>query len=909
MYENSARSLLTVVYEENYLKRELYTLIKEEESVFDFIQKSALDGLWFWDLENPENEWMNPKFWVTLGYNPDEMPHKASAWQEIINHDDLDVALKNFKKHCDDSSYPYDQIVRYEHKLGHTVWIHCKGIVIRDNNGKPTRMLGAHTDVTKLKKAELQLKRQVEHYEHIIKGTNIGTWEWNVQTGETIFNERWAEIMGYSLLELEPVSIKTWTNSIHPDDIEKSENALRNHFDGKMPFYECEARIRHRNGDWIWVLDRGKVVSRTADGEPEWMIGSHQEITRQKKELSRHKLFIEQAPSAIAMLDSNMCYIAHSKKWKIDFKIKQEDIIGKSHYEIFPEIGEVWKKDHQDCLGGKVLRSDEDKFVREDGSVQWIAWELHPWYKDNNTVGGVIMLTTDITKAKEIEIKLKISEQKFRGNFENAATGMGILDMEGKWLEVNKALCDMVGYTSEELKDLTFKDITHPDDLEVDLHLVTELVEGKRSFCTIEKRYLHKSGASVHAILSVSLLRDENEAPLHFIAQITDITPRIETSEKLQNTLVRLEGLLEASTQVSIIGTDTKGMITTFNKGAENLLGYTKEEMISKHSAAIIHLESEIIERGKELSAELKEDISGFDVFTALPKRNKFDTREWTHVRKDGTQFPVQVTVTPIKENDIIIGYLGVAAEITELKKVETEIRSLLAVANGQNKRLMNFAHIVSHNLKSHSGNFSMLLSLYLQENPDRSENEIISLLRGASDNLSETINHLNQVVLMSSKVEDNLKKINLKQSIDKVISSVKVIAKGAGVRIENLVSPETDVLGIPAYVDSIILNFITNGVKYRFEERDSYVILNAYKQDEFVVLSIEDNGLGIDLDKHHAKLFGMYKTFHNNKEARGIGLFITKNQVEALGGRIEVESKVNEGTTFKIFMKYEKEN
>ncbi len=909
MYENSAQSLLTVVYEENYLKRELYALIKEEESIFDFIQKSALDGLWFWDLENPENEWMNPKFWTTLGYDPDDMPHKAAAWQDIINQDDLALALDNFNKHCANPSYPYDQVVRYQHRLGHTVWIHCKGIVVRDDKGDPKRMLGAHTDVTQLKKAEIKLQKQVERYEHIIDGTNIGTWEWNVQTGETVYNESWAGILGYTLLELEPVSIKTWTNSMHPDDLEKSNKALQDHIDGETPFYEFEARMKHKNGHWIWILDKGKVVSRNMKGDPEWVIGSHQEITQQKKDLTKHKLFIEQAPSAIAMLDTNMCYLAHSKKWKIDYKIKDDDIIGKSHYEIFPEIGEEWRKDHQDCLSGKVLRSDEDKFERADGSVQWIAWELHPWYKDNNKVGGVIMLTTDITRTKKAELELKLSERRFRGNFENAAIGMAILNLEGKWIEVNKTLCDILGYTTKELMGLTFQDITHPDDLEADLGLVQELLDEKRSYYHMEKRYFHKNGSIIYVILSASIIRDENKKPLHFISQITDITPRMKAREKLQETLNTLEGVLEASTQVSIVGTDTNGKITTFNKGAENLLGYSKEEMIMKNSPAIFHLESEVIERGKTLSEELEEDVSGFEVFVALPKRDKFDTREWTFVRKDGTQFPVQLTVTAIKENNNIIGYLGVAAEITEIKKVEKEIKSLLAVANNQNDRLKNFAHIVSHNLKSHSGNFNMLLDLYIQENPECEKNEIIQLFRMASGNLTETIKHLNEVVLMNTSVDQNMVGINLHSIIDNVMNNTLLSSRKANVKIVNAVDKKLKVLGVSAYLDSIILNFTTNGIKYRSPERDSYVILSAFIEGDYAVLSVEDNGLGIDLDKHHAKLFGMYKTFHDNEEARGIGLFITKNQVEALGGKIEVESEVNEGTTFKIYMKYEKEN
>ncbi|AZJ36817.1 ATP-binding protein [Tenacibaculum singaporense] len=143
---------------EHYLKKELYDLIKTDDSIFSFIQEGSLDGLWYWDLENPENEWMNEKFWTELGYNPNEMPHKSDAWQNIINKDDLNTALENFNKHCEDSNHPYDQVVRYKHKDGSTVYIRCRGLVIRNSLGTPIRMLGAHNNITKIMTTTTKLK-------------------------------------------------------------------------------------------------------------------------------------------------------------------------------------------------------------------------------------------------------------------------------------------------------------------------------------------------------------------------------------------------------------------------------------------------------------------------------------------------------------------------------------------------------------------------------------------------------------------------------------------------------------------------------------------------------------------------------------------------------------------------------
>jgi len=156
---------------ENYLKKELYDLVQSEQSIFEFIQSGSLDGIWYWDIEQPENEWMSPKFWETLGYNPKEKKHLSSEWQDIIHQEDLKLATENFYKHCHDPHHPYDQIVRYQHKDGSTVWIRCRGLAIRDESGKAKRMLGAHTDITDFKKVETDLSRLTREYEKVFNGT------------------------------------------------------------------------------------------------------------------------------------------------------------------------------------------------------------------------------------------------------------------------------------------------------------------------------------------------------------------------------------------------------------------------------------------------------------------------------------------------------------------------------------------------------------------------------------------------------------------------------------------------------------------------------------------------------------------------------------------------------------------
>ncbi len=149
----------------HYLKQELYELVRTDPQIFDFLQRGSLDGIWYWDLENPENEWMSTGFWELLGQDPSEKAHLASEWQDLINPDDLETALHNFHEHCRDSDHPYDQIVRYRHKDGSTVWVRCRGIAIRVAEGKPLRLLGAHNDLTRLMNTKEELEQRTAELE------------------------------------------------------------------------------------------------------------------------------------------------------------------------------------------------------------------------------------------------------------------------------------------------------------------------------------------------------------------------------------------------------------------------------------------------------------------------------------------------------------------------------------------------------------------------------------------------------------------------------------------------------------------------------------------------------------------------------------------------------------------------
>ena len=143
----------------HYLEAELKASVRGNDEIFTFLQRAVLDGIWYWDIEKPQNEWYSPEFCRLLGYAPEEVPHNSGWWQDKIFPEDLDLALANFHRHLDDPNYPYDQVVRYRHKDGSTIWVRCRGMAMRNEAGKPLRLLGSHIDLTELHKAQEKLER------------------------------------------------------------------------------------------------------------------------------------------------------------------------------------------------------------------------------------------------------------------------------------------------------------------------------------------------------------------------------------------------------------------------------------------------------------------------------------------------------------------------------------------------------------------------------------------------------------------------------------------------------------------------------------------------------------------------------------------------------------------------------
>lgn len=269
----------------------------------------------------------------------------------------------------------------------------------------------------------------------------------------------------------------------------------------------------------------------------------------------------------------------------------------------------------------------------------------------------------------------------------------------------------------------------------------------------------------------------------------------------------------------------------------------------------------------------------------------------------EGKPIWIRVVGKPVyNSNNTIVGLKGVFQNIDELKRRELTLQKSVNIIASQNNRLFNFAHIVSHNLRSHSSNLTLLVQLIESIEDPVEKVELIDEIKNISNNLTTTIEHLNEIVTIHANKKQKRKDVSLKKTLKLVTSSVRNIITSGNAEVTYDFNKLQEVRFVSAYMESILLNLLTNAIKYKHPDRDAKVHFESgITEGGKGYLKISDNGQGFDMEKFGDKIFGMYKTFHSNSDAVGIGLFITKNQIESQNGSIEVESEVNKGTTFTI--------
>jgi len=395
----------------------------ESEARFRLMADQAPVLIWLSD-QDQLCTYFNQTWLDFTGRTPEQ--DAGNGWAEGVHPDDLQRCLEIYTSHFD-RRQPFRMEYRLRNAAGEYRWLLDNGLPRFDFNGAFLGYIGSCIDLTDRVQSETALEEANQRMEGILEGTHVGTWEWNVQTGETVFNETWAEFLGHTLADLAPISIRTWEALCHPDDLKGSEDLLLRHFAGELPYYDYECRMKHKDGHWVWMHDRGRLLSRTGDGRPLLMFGTHADISARKESeavqfesLERLRKIAASVPGVIYQYrlrpDGSSCFPYASEAIRDIYRVSPE--------EVAKDASRVFSVLHPEDLALVSATIQESALTLEpwvckyrvrfeDGTVRTLLGNAQPQREDDGSVlwHGFI---TDITERQRQEAQLN-QLQKMQG--------------------------------------------------------------------------------------------------------------------------------------------------------------------------------------------------------------------------------------------------------------------------------------------------------------------------------------------------------------------------------------------------------------------------------------------------------------------------------------------------------------
>jgi PAS domain S-box len=486
---------------------------------------------------------------------------------------------------------------------------------------------------------------------------NLGSWEYDPSNGRFFWSDQL-----YSLLSAEKTAgapdIQEFAEFFHPQDQLPFLSAFNTLKRGEIP----SSKILRSNPDRgpLKYFLAGYAIEKETSGKTILFMGTIQDITLRKQEEERRlasentlKTFVENAPSAIAMFDANMCYLAASRRYFIDYDIPKQEIIGRSHYELFPGISEHWKEIHRRCLAGSIEKAMEDPFPRKDGTLDYVNWEIRPWYKSDQTIGGVILFSEVVTEQKQIKEELQIREEKFRTIFEQALDGILIIDNECQILDANSHARKILGYTKTEIEKIKFHQLALPDQQE---KLKSALLELKiNGNLKSEYDLVQKNGTCL--IVEITCKKFKEDRLQIFIRDLSE-QKRAQEEAKVSESAFRM---LFENAVMGVSQALPNGKFLKVNRAYAQMYGYDSPEELMANVANVTELYANPQQR--------------HTVLKILDKNGVMQPTELDLRKKDGSIITALVTARVVKDaTGKAIYYEAEHVDITAKKRDEAMI-------------------------------------------------------------------------------------------------------------------------------------------------------------------------------------------------------------------------------------------
>ncbi|MCV2483722.1 PAS domain-containing sensor histidine kinase [Flavobacterium sp. SH_e] len=458
----------------------------------------------------------------------------------------------------------------------------------------------------------------------------------------------------------------------------------------------------------------------------------------------------------------------------------------------------------------------------------------------------------------------------------------------------NKGIEGVFGYDPEEVGKTSkwWFDKIHPEDsIRMSIKLYS-FIEQKTEKWQDQYRFRCADGTYKYVLDRGFLLKDENGRAIRMIGAIQDITKQKEEEQRLK----LLETVITQSKD-SILITEANSpegkipKIVYVNPAFSQMSGYQSNEIIGKSANIFKGPNSDSDELKKLLRAIKNEEECLIETITYTKSKQEY----W-----------VRFSMIPIFNNEGVISHwISIQRDITDEKKLETEKEHLIRELTQNNKDLKQFSYITSHNLRAPLSNLIGLLNL-IEDTPVENEElqEILAGFTKSTHLLNETINDLVKVIIIKDNPSMQKEEVSLKEVFENVFSQLSFQIELHKPIIKLKFDKVPELITNKAYIESILLNLLTNSIKYKSENRKLKISITAEQIENRTILTFKDNGIGIDLERNRDKVFGLYQRFHNYPDSKGLGLYLVKSQVETMGGTISIDSEVNKGTTFTITFK-----
>lgn len=515
--------------------------------------------------------------------------------------------------------------------------------------------------------------------------------------------------------------------------------------------------------------------------------------------------------------------------------------------------------------------------------------------KDNDGELNCKATVRDIHKPTIVEEALKNSEERFRKLFAESLIPIAVFDQPFKFKQVNQAFIDMMGYSEEELKNMTFKDISHPDNLNNDIEYVTRLIKGEISSYKTEKKYITKYKEVKWGYANVSVLKNNEGKFLSIVVMINDITERKFAEEALRNSREQYRKIFFESS-IGMVSLNKEFQFLQANQAFVTMIGYSENELKQMTFEDITHPEY------------LKQDLTNVNMLLREEITN-YKT-EKKYIAKNNEIKWGLVNVTILRDDKAkFISFLAMIIDITDRKQAEFIIQEQNLKLKEHNATKDKFFSIIAHDLRN-SFNSILGFSDLLQINAvNYSVEEIKNDVKIISDSASQTYKLLENLLewsrVQSGKLRTNIKKHNIKNIVSEVCYLFEEMCVAKNLSINNTITSDIDISCDDEITKTILRNLIYNSIK--FTNPNGKISVSSHKTDLFTLIQVSDNGIGISPERI-SQLFSIDKDISTkgtaNEKGSGLGLILCKELIELQGGRIRVESEEGKGTIVSLLLK-----